>query len=82
MLSLAIKTIVRVLLGMDAEKWKFALNMVVGLAKDNSIDSNQSRANRFLAYFMTWYPNHKDWIVETLRNLVVLYARKKGLIEK
>ena len=82
MLTIAIKTIVRVLLGMDSEKWKFALNMVVELAKDKTIASNSARGDRFLAYFMTWYGGNKTWIVETLRNLVVLYARKKGLIEK
>ncbi len=79
MLEFAIKLIVKTLLGLTTEHWKFALNMVIKLAQDKAIASNNSRAQQFLAYFMTWYGTGEE-TAANIRFLAVKFARHKKLI--
>jgi hypothetical protein len=83
-ISTAIKIIVRAILGMTAEQWTFALNMVVGLAKDTAHASNKDRAAHFFRYFVDWFkvPERRQEAVGVLRFLAVQFARRKGLIPK
>lgn len=74
-----IRSILNFLFGLKPEQWRAALDAVKALALRRDI-TNDDRAAHFVAYFKKEWPGLKGWIIETIRNLAVAYARKKGWI--
>lgn len=73
-----IRSILGFLFGMDSNHWKTAVDWVRKLASKEM--TNAQRADEFLVNFSVWFPSFKPWVIETIRNLAVAFARKKGWI--
>ena len=74
-----IKSILKFLFGLTSAQWQTAIQLVISLAQEFHVD-NDTRASRFIALFTMQNPEHKTWVLETLRNLAVGFARTKGWI--
>jgi hypothetical protein len=74
-----IKSILGFLFGLTGKQWEEAIETVINLARNANID-NDGRALRFVSDFAKDHPRLKTWVIETLRNLAVGFARKKGWI--
>lgn len=76
-----IKSILNFLFNVKAEQWEYAIKLVRNLALDDKL-TNTQRANKFLGYFIAFNDTFKPWVAETIRNIAVGFARKKGWIPK
>jgi len=74
-----IKSILGFLFGLTSEQWKQAIETVISLAQNGTLN-NDNRALRFVSDFAKDHPKLKTWVIETLRNIAVGFARKKGWI--
>lgn len=76
-----IKQILSFLFGITTAQWRAAIDKVIDLSEDITHSSNDSRAVAFITWFVSKFGGEqRTWIVETLRNLAVAFARKKGWI--
>ena len=80
MLKFAINIILKALLHVGKEQWRYALGVVINLAAQKIEDSE--RIASFYARLKTQYHSLPNWAIEGLRILAVRYAKTQNLIAR
>ena len=75
------KIVLKIAFGFTSAQWSATIDKVLDLSEDLTHASNDSRALAFVQWFATKFSaSQRTWMIETLRNLAVAFARKKGWI--
>lgn len=88
MKELFLKLTMKFLYGITFDQFEWCLKKVIELAesvfhKTDSKSANEARADAFVSWFTKNISSeNKSWILDTIRNNVVTYARKSNWIPK